>query len=78
MRERNRRWCSGRPVRASVSWRTKWPRAPQEMQQGRRARGGACEEAWAVTSEPVERGADVAPAAGEARTIADDASPARP
>lgn len=48
------------------------------MQQGRRARGGACVEAWAVTSRPVERGADVALAAGEARTIANDASPARP
>jgi hypothetical protein len=31
-----------------------------------------------VTSMPVGRGADVALAAGEARTIVDDASPARP
>jgi hypothetical protein len=31
-----------------------------------------------MTSGPVERGADVALAAGEARTIADDAFPARP
>jgi hypothetical protein len=31
-----------------------------------------------VTSAPVERGANVALAAGEARTIANDASPARP
>jgi hypothetical protein len=31
-----------------------------------------------MTSEPVGRGATVAPAAGEARTIAEAGSPARP
>jgi hypothetical protein len=42
------------------------------------ARGGAWEGAWAMTSEPVERGAVVAFAPGEARTMAEGASPARP
>ncbi len=54
-RDRNRRCRSGRPVRASVSWRTNRPRVPQRAQQRRRAPGRRTPTASGATARGLGR-----------------------